>query len=71
MRARLNSMASPKLCSSSELERVVAPKVIPVTKSPTARGKVHLIFLKRLKAVIKLRIPRIGMCGGAAVAMAK
>ena len=72
IKAMLNSMAPPKPCNVSELERVTAPKVIPVKNIPTARGTVHLYILKRLKAVIKLKIPRNGMCGGAvAFAMAK
>ena len=66
IRAVWNSIAPPKVCTAIELARVVAPKVIPVTNSPTTRGTVHLFILKRLYAVIKLKIPRTGMCRGAA-----
>jgi len=59
-------MALPKVCNASELERVVAPKVIPTKKSPTTRGRAHFFILKRVYAVIRLKIPRTGMCGGAA-----
>ena len=71
IRAVWNSRAPPKVCNASELERVVAPKVIPVKNAPITRGTVHLFVLKRLYAVIILKIPRTGMCGGAAFAIAK
>jgi len=66
VRARLNSIASPKACSASELESVVAPKVIPTRNSPTVRGGAHFFIVKTVYAVIRLKIPRTGMCGGAA-----
>lgn len=59
-------MAPPNVCSVIELASVVNPKVIPTAKSPAARGKVHFFIVNIVYAVIKLRIPRTGMCGGAA-----
>ena len=62
----LKSSASPKACSASEFDKVVAANVSPVRKSPTTKGMAHFIILKMRKAVIKLTIPRMGMWAGAA-----
>ena len=49
-----------------EFTRVVTPKVIPVKKSNSTKGKVHFIFLNKEYAVIMLKIPKMGIVGGAA-----
>ena len=45
---------------------MVAPKVIPVKKRISTKGKVHFCFLNKKYAVIMLKMPKTGIVGGAA-----
>lgn len=60
-----NGKAPTKVCNIIDVLRVIAPKVIPVKKRAITSGTDNFFFLKKVYAVIKLKTPRIGMCGGA------